>query len=559
MLMRRAKMKKWVLPLILFYFFFFESCAPPSSAKEDLSLAAPQKVARSRNGVVTTAHPLATEAGVAMLEQGGNAVDAAVAAAYALAVVEPSMSGIGGRAQILIHTSEGEIHGIDATTQAPLSYDHVTAPKARYGYPTVGVPGVVAGLDKALKSYGSLPRAIVMGPAIKYAKEGTPILPGEVFRRKWVVNQLNEFEGTRRHYLKKDGTVHDPWEIMKQEDLAKVLQAISDEGSTQFYRGWIAERMVDDIQRNGGVLTMESLAEYRAEDSHIVRGSYRGYDLAALWLPSYGAITIEALHIMEEFPDSLFDDADWARVIYHAISAAYLDRDGDLPIEDANRLTSKAWAQKRALETGLLSSKAFPSEPSATGLPPAWTEPVGHTSHLTVVDRNGMVVALTQTLGPAMGSKVATPGLGFIYAATLGGYLGEMKAGQRAASHISPLIVMKDGKPILALGAAGGSRIPSAVVAITSRVIDQGYSLDKALALPRVHPLENGIDLEWTGDSGWSHQDSSYLAGLNYNVFMKRRPGMFGRSNAVMLDTLTGEWLGVSDPDWEGSADSPKN
>ena len=552
-------MKNWALSLILFYFFFFESCAPPSSAKEDPSLATPQKVVRSRNGVVTTAHPLATEAGVAMLEQGGNAADAAVAAAYALAVVEPSMSGIGGRAQILIHTADGEIQGIDATTQAPSSYDHITAPKAKYGYPTVGIPGVVAGLDKALKSYGSLPRATVMGPAIKYAKKGTPILPGEVFRRKWVVNQLNEFEGTRRHFLKKDGTVHDPWEITKQEDLAKVLQAISDEGATLFYKGWIAERMVEDVQRNGGVLTMESLAEYKAEDSYIVKGSYRGYDLAALWLPSYGAITIEALHIMEAFPDSLFDGTDWARVIYHAISAAYLDRAGDLPIEDADRLTSKAWAQKRALETGLLSSKALPSESSNTELPPAWTDPVGHTTHLTVVDRNGMVVALTQTVGPIMGSKVATPGLGFIYAATLGGYLGEMKAGQRAASHISPLIVMKDGKPILALGAAGGSRIPSAVVAITSRVIDQGYSLDKALALPRVYPVEKGIDLEWTGDNGWSVQDSSYLAGLNYKVFITRRPGMFGRSNSVMLDTLKGEWIGASDPDWEGSAASPKN
>ena len=559
MLLKGEKMKKWGLLLVILHFFFFESCAPPSSGKEDSSLTTPRKVVRSRNGVVTTAHPLATEAGVAMLEQGGNAADAAVAAAYALAVVEPSMSGIGGRAQILIHTADGEIKGIDATTQAPSSYDHITAPKAKYGYPTVGIPGVVAGLDKALKSYGSLPRATVMGPAIKYAKEGTLILPGEVFRRKWVVNQLNEFEGTRRHFLKKDGTVHDPWEITKQEDLAKVLQAISDEGATLFYKGWIAERMVEDIQRNGGVLTMESLAEYKAEDSYIVKGSYRGYDLAALWLPSYGAITIEALHIMEAFPDSLFDGTDWARVIYHAISAAYLDRAGDLPIEDADRLTSKAWAQKRALETGLLSSKALPSESSNTELPPAWTDPVGHTTHLTVVDRNGMVVALTQTVGPIMGSKVATPGLGFIYAATLGGYLGEMKAGQRAASHISPLIVMKDGKPILALGAAGGSRIPSAVVAITSRVIDQGYSLDKALALPRVYPVEKGIDLEWTGDNGWSVQDSSYLAGLNYKVFITRRPGMFGRSNSVMLDTLKGEWIGASDPDWEGSAASPKN
>jgi gamma-glutamyltranspeptidase/glutathione hydrolase len=181
MLLRGVIMKNWALSLILFYFFFFESCAPPSSAKEDPSLATPQKVVRSRNGVVTTAHPLATEAGVAMLEQGGNAADAAVAAAYALAVVEPSMSGIGGRAQILIHTADGEIKGIDATTQAPSSYDHITAPKAKYGYPTVGIPGVVAGLDKALKSYGSLPRATVMGPAIKYAKKEHLFFRGRFF------------------------------------------------------------------------------------------------------------------------------------------------------------------------------------------------------------------------------------------------------------------------------------------------------------------------------------------------------------------------------------------
>jgi gamma-glutamyltranspeptidase/glutathione hydrolase len=180
----------------------------------------------------------------------------------------------------------------------------------------------------------------------------------------------------------------------------------------------------------------------------------------------------------------------------------------------------------------------------------------GHTSHLTVVDKNGMIVSLTQTIGPTMGSKVATPGLGFLYAQTMGGYLGEVEPNLRVPSHISPVIVFKDDKPLLALGAAGGSRIPSSIVNVISKIIDYEMPLSKALYAPRVHPLEEGISLEVVDGTGWNEDDSTFFSQLGYTVEMRRLPGQFGRIHAVMLDTLTGEWIGCADPDWEGTAES---
>ena len=167
-----------------------------------------------------------------------------------------------------------------------------------------------------------------------------------------------------------------------------------------------------------------------------------------------------------------------------------------------------------------------------------------------------MIVSLTQTIGPTMGSKVATPGLGFLYAQTMGGYLGEVEPNLRVPSHISPVIVFKDDKPLLALGAAGGSRIPSSIVNVISKIIDYEMPLSEALYTPRVHPLEEGINLEVVDGARWNEDDSTYFSQLGYTVEMGRSPGKFGRIHAVMLDTLTGEWIGCADPDWEGTAES---
>ena len=250
-------------------------------------------------------------------DRGGNAIDAAVASAFTLSVVEPSMSGIGGRTQILIYSPNSGFHGIDATTAAPNDYDYENAPKKRYGYPSIGVPGVVKGLSKALSEHGTLPRKDIMSPSIQLANEGHELITGEAIRQSMVYEQLKEFEGSRQYFLNPDGSSRRPGQWVVQKDLAKVLQAISDEGEKVFYEGWIAEMMVKDNQEKGGVLSMQALAEYEALDAHIVNGSYRGNDLTALWMPSYGAITIEALHILETYSSSsINNNQGWGEAVY---------------------------------------------------------------------------------------------------------------------------------------------------------------------------------------------------------------------------------------------------
>lgn len=517
-----------------------------------------QKVARSKNGVVTTAHPLATQAAVEILTAGGNAMDAAVAAAFTLSVVEPSMSGIGGRAQIIIYNPADGVHGIDATTQAPSYYKFDDTLGVEYGYQTIAVPGVVKGLTDALQNYGTLPLAQVMNPAIAYANNGYKLLPGEALRQRSVNEFLKEFAGTRQYYLDKDSLTYDAGKLIVQQDLGKVLKAISDNGPEVFYQGWIAEAMVKDVSDNGGFLTLESLKNYRSEKSHIVNGSYRGYSIKALWLPAYGAITIEALQILEELQLNMKENREKGLAIYHAVESAYLDRKEQKTLDDAERFTSKSWAKKRALESQIKNGIINIRKDNINVNPDTIKDLNGHTSHLTVVDKNDMIVCLTQTIGPTMGSKVATPGLGFLYAQTMGGYLGEVEPNLRVPSHISPIIIFKDEKPFLAIGAAGGSRIPSSIVNVVSNIIDNGMTLPEALYFPRVHPLENIINLEVVDGIGWNDSDSIYFSQKGYNVEMTRLSAKFGRIHAVMLDTITGEWIGCADPDWEGTSAYPE-
>ena len=370
--------------------------------------------------------------------------------------------------------------------------------------------------------------------------------------------KLNEFSGTKQYFTNPDGSPLLSGKLLVQKDLSNVLKAISSQGSSVFYSGWIAEKMIEDNTKNGGVLSMEALASYEAKTSHIVSGNYRGYDLNALWMPAFGAITIEALHILELLESDLSNKFEWAESVHDAIDAAYLDRRVQFTLDDAKRFTSKAWAKKRVddIKNANLSS--------LTDLPDSYTALLGHTTHLTVADKNGMVVALTQTIGTTMGSKVATPGLGFMYAQTLGGYLGEIKPGVRAPSHISPIIVSREGKPFLALGAAGGSRIPSSIVAVISRVIDQNFSLADAMALPRVHPTSDNMEIEavstnastYNEDYVYSLKDTLFFNQLGHSMKLREGKANFGRVYAIMREG--NDWVAVSDPDWQGSSGAVK-
>ncbi len=515
-----------------------------------------EQYAVSPFGMVSSAHPLATAAGLEMLEKGGNAVDAAVASAFALAVVEPAMSGLGGRLQAIVRSPDGEVHGVDATTQAPMTYDPETAPQAKYGYAVIGVPGVVAGLTKLNKEHGSLPLEEVMGPAIKYAEEGFKQLPGQVALQERVREMILEFEGSRKYFIKPEDTLlYGPEDLLIQQDLAHTLRLIAEKGPDVFYGGEIAEKMVEDIEKHGGALTLESLESYEARDATILAGTYRGNDVYGLWMPSFGAVTIEILQILEYLPMNEFTKAEWASAIYQAIKIAYEDRFKQTDIEVGEHLIDIEYAREQA-------QRILVGQPAESGLINmemeiflAYSDILGHTTHLSVADNNGMVIALTQSLGPIMGSRVATPGLGFLYAATLGGYLGPFKPGQRAASHISPMILTKDGEPYMGIGAAGGARINSAIIQAISRVVDRNMNLYDALKAPRVHPSQEGINIEMDDSLAWHPDDLRFLQENGFIVEEQKGPFRFGRVHAVMYQGT--EWHGAADPDGEGAAAGP--
>lgn len=533
------------------------------------------QLGRSSEGIVSTAHPLATEAGVRMLELGGNAADAAVAAGFAAAVVEPSMNSIGGRNQILIRLPDGTIRGIDGTTQAPATYDPDTAPQAGYGYAVVGVPGAAAGLLKLHAEMGSLPLETVMAPAIDFAENGFRLLPLEALRQGFQSERSQEFAGTRAIYLRPDGTPRIPGEMLVQEEMAATLRAIAAGGHDAFYRGDIARRIAADMEAHGGAVTLESLAEYEAEDSRIVYGSYRGHEIVGMDVPSAGVVAIQALHLMEHFDPAAMTEAEWAAVKGQALALAATELRRMGSDTAAERATSKEWAAqvvdqirapagaRHTPEEGADGERLSGIEGGAgEGIPPVQFLPVqpddqGHTTHLTTADAEGMYVALTQTIGPSMGSSVVTPGLGFLYASTLGGYLGRIEPGERARSSISPMMVLRDGVPILAMGGAGGGRIPPGVVQVISRIIDDGMELPQALAAPRVYMSGGTLEAETSPGTGWTPAQVAEMEALGLEVRSNPGIGSFARIHAVQFDPESGVWIGGADPDWEGSAQGP--
>ncbi|MEK9613059.1 MAG: gamma-glutamyltransferase [Flavobacteriaceae bacterium] len=496
------------------------------------------------NSTLASAHPLATEAGNQMYQKGGNAFDAAVAAGFALAVVEPSMSGLGGRLQAIFQTADLTIGGVDASTEIPKNYVPLDT-KHPYGYPTIGIPGVVAGLVKLQKEHGKLKLATVIQPAINYAKEGFKLLPGEARRHQSAKELLTEFKGSRFHFLKTDSTTYQTGEKWIQRDLASVLEQIAQKGAAGFYEGTVAQTIVEDVQKNGGILTLEDLKNYKALDARILNGKFRGTKIHALYLPSFGAITIQILQILDQISPSISEE-EWAMSVGKATEIAYQYR--KYQSDSLTQILSYKNAEKIAQSFKTDYQKVASIETAK--LPASWTAEMGHTSHLTAADAEGNVVSLTQTIGPNMGSKVATQGLGFLYAVTMGGYLGNYQPGDRAQSHITPTLFSEKGQVILALGAAGGNRIVTAVTQVADRYFSQKHTLEKSVFLPRVYPFQDSLWLE-------NHEG---IRDLNAEINTKIQPvkminqkARFGRVHAVALDATANQWIGVADPDWEGT------
>ena len=494
----------------------------------------------SANSIIACAHPLASAAGANMFKQGGNAYDAITAAAFALSVVEPSMSGLGGRLQVIHRNNKGKIIGIDATTQVPSSYSPAASDQED-GYTTIGVPGVVKGLVELHKSNGKLSLQQVIAPAIAYAKNGFVLLPDEADRIKSVRKDLLFFPSTIKHFFIAD-TLPKGGDLFRQPKLAATLEKVAVDQGESFYKGDLAATLIKQIKAGGGYLSWEDMLNYRTEKATIVRGNYRGFEIVSMGLPAYGAIVIEMLHLLGQI--ELKNCSETEFLLHHAKVHELAYEDRKLLKTDQENLIKQEYAKKR----WQAANKKIETLPQAEN----HSFQNGHTTHLVATDASGNMVSLTQSLGPTMGSKVAAEEGGFMLATTMGPYLGKMSPGERASSHISPVLILKDGQPYMTIGAAGGARIVPAIVQTISRVIDRNLKLDQALTAARVFQLPEKLLIENHPAVFWENNNT--YSELQQRVSKKEtilKPAQFGRVHATLLSN-SGKWIGAADPDWSG-------
>lgn len=521
-----------------------------------------KQVVTGQLGVVATAHPLATNAATRVLDEGGNAADAAIAAAFMLAVVEPTMSSIGGRNQILVRRSNGEFLGYDGMTEVPAGYVAPAEAPAQ-GYATIAIPGVVAALARLHEEQGLLPLADLLAPAITTAEQGFGILPAEAARHARALKLIKDNPGFQRTFLR-DGRVHAPGERLRQPILGQTLRQLSVAGLGDFYKGETARAIAADMRGNGGFVTQADLASYKARDARVVSFSYRGHEIHSIAAPAGGGLVIKALNILANFDLGNMSEAAWATRVSRALALSFRSM-GDDPGElDVAAFLQPAWGRARA-QTILDAD----SQNSAPDRDDGSHPPEHHTTHFSIVDCAGMVVTSTQTLGPAFGSKVVTPGLGFVYASTMGSYLSsaDQHPGSRPRTAIAPTVVTRDGKVEMVLGAAGGRRIVASIVQAISRFLDRGAPPVDAVAAPRIYPGHvrnpatgafdpqlHALEAETTPGSGWSDTAIAQMLSLGFTVDPVPRIGAFGRIHAIAA--VREGWVGIADPDWEGSANA---
>ena len=512
-----------------------------------------EATASSTHGMVASGSPYATEAGIRTLQAGGNAVDAAVAAAFALAVAEPTQSGLGGRTQILVVMADGTVHGIDGTTQVPAGYDPAAAPEGEHGHGAVGIPGTVAALTRALDEHGSLPLAAVLTPALSWAEEGIALPAGEALRFAEVASELDPASELARIFLGPEGAPPAAGSTLVQPDLAGVLRALAAEGPGAFYRGDIARRMADDMAAHGGFVTAQDLADYRAVDSEVGVGRFAGREVFGSYLPASGVTVIEILQVLDRVPLEGADEARWVAAVVESLLAGFEDRElaeGMDPARAVDWLTSDSLAERRAATIApKLRAMSLASLDPGEGVPALALDDGGEfsfTTHISVADTLGNVVALTQSLGPTLGARVVTPGLGFVYASTLGGYLTGGGPGYRPWSSQAPLVVMSHDRPELVIGGAGARRILSALVTVLSRHLQAGDPLEEAMRAPRLHATGGALELQ----EGWIV--AAELAAFGYEV-RERESSYFARLNAVSV-LPDGTFRGVAEPRWTESA-----
>ncbi len=479
-----------------------------------LAQAASVAPATGESGMVVTAQHLATQVGVDVLRHGGNAIDAAVAVGYALAVVYPAAGNLGGGGFMTIQLAGGRSSFIDFREKAPLasSPDMYLNPEGKViegrslqGYPSVAVPGTVAGLEMARERYGTLGRTAVLAPAIRLAREGFVLEEGDVHMLHAATEDLRLDAPSAAIFLK-HGQPYEAGDRLVQTDLARTLARIGAQGARGFYQGPTAAAIVASSRQGKGILSQADLDQYQARERAPVECDYRGYHIVSAPPPSSGGVILcEMLNVLEGYPLAAmgFRSAQAVHVQIEAMRHAYVDRnnflgDPDFIANPVEHLLDKEYAAR--LRAAIDPRKAGVSADLGPGIAP---HEGGNTTHYSIIDRFGNAVAVTYTLNDWFGARVTVAGTGVLlndemddFTVKLGvpngfelvqGWANAISPGKRPLSSMTPTLVTKDGRVVLILGTPGGSRIITTVLHVILNVVDYGMNIQEAVDAPRFH------------------------------------------------------------------------
>ncbi|MEK8018189.1 MAG: gamma-glutamyltransferase [Candidatus Parabeggiatoa sp.] len=534
---------------------------------------------QAKQGMVVTAEKIATQVGVEILQKGGNAIDAAVAIGFVMAVTYPQAGNIGGGGFMLFYSSKTtEILAIDYREKAPAKATrdmfldkegNVDLGLSRLSYLSAGVPATVAGMAMALEKYGTLSLAEALAPAIKLAEEGfiIPLALSDSLKKK--AKRLRKYPATAAIFFKPNGRFYEAGDRLVQTDLANTLKAIAKKGIRAFYKGEIADLIVSDMETHGGLITKADLANYQPVLRKPIHGTYRGYDIYSMSPPSSGGIHIvQILNILEN--DNIgslgHNSASTIHLMSEAMKRAYADRskylgDTDFVKVPLAGLTSKAYAAKLSQQINPL--KASVSQDILPGKPTRYES--NETTHYSVVDKEGNAVSNTYTLNFGFGSGIVVKGTGFLlnnemddFSAKpgvpnayglIGGDANAIEPNKRMLSSMSPTIVLKNNKPFLVTGSPGGSRIITTTLQVIMNVIDHNMNIQEAVNAIRVH--HQWFPDEIRVEDGLNVNTVKLLTEMGHQVVVKKP---MGAASSILSDQENNLLYGASDSRRQGMA-----
>ncbi len=541
--------------------------------------AASPEATHARNGMVTSRSALASAIGVQIMKEGGNAVDAAVATAFGLAVAYPSAGNIGGGGFAVVRLPDGTVVTLDHRETAPASAfrdmyldddGNVIKGLSTSSHKAAGTPGSVAGLLVLLEKYGTKSRKEVMAPSIKLANEGFPLTWGLARQFKRMLKRMEKYPASIEKFSN-NGKPYAPGDVWKQPDLANTLKLISSRGRDGFYKGSVAKKIAKEMRKGGGDITEQDLADYSSVWRDPIKSTYRGHEIWGMGPPSSGGVLIaQILNMLEPYDlkASGFGSSETIHMMVEAERRAYADRaehlgDPDYYDVPIKMLIDKGYAKHRFEDFN--SSQATPSELVGAG---SWPEESMETTHFSVMDKSGMMVALTTTLNSSFGNKIVVPGTGILLnnemddfsvkANTpnqfnvIGRKANAIEAGKRMLSSMSPTIVTKNGEPFMVVGSPGGSTIITTTLQVIINVIDHGMDIDDAVSLPRFHHqwMPNAIFYDKYGISPDTIKNLESMGHIN--IQQARYGRGIGDANSILFKD--GIISGIKDPRAEGAA-----